>query len=158
MNIISNLVEAHIVKKKDEGFQFLLLKRADHETFAGIWQMVTGSIVENEKAYETAVREIKEETGLTIEKLWVVPRINSFYYPKTDSICLVPVFAALVNANHQIKISGEHSEFIWVNSEEAKKMLAWDGQRKSVELIDEYLSNNLGALNFNEIIIDNKFD
>ncbi len=151
MNIISNLVEAHIVRKINNNLEFLLLKRAENESYAGIWQMVTGSIDNDETAYETAAREIKEETGLTIKKLWVVPRINSFYYPKNDSVCLVTVFAALVDAVHDINISAEHSDFIWVEKDEAIKMLAWDGQRKSVELIDEYLSNKASAFHFNEI-------
>lgn len=151
MKIISNLVEAHIVRKVDNNLEFLLLKRAEHESYAGIWQMVTGSIDNDETAYETAAREIKEETGITIKKLWVVPRINSFYYPKNDSVCLVPVFAAFVDEKLEINISAEHSEFIWVAKEEAIKMLAWDGQRKSVELIDEYFSNKASAIHFNEI-------
>ncbi|MBZ0180759.1 MAG: NUDIX pyrophosphatase [Melioribacteraceae bacterium] len=151
MKIISNLVEAHIVRKVNNNLEFLLLKRANHETYAGIWQMVTGSINEDETAYETAAREIKEETGLSIKKLWVVPRINSFYYPKNDSVCLVPVFATLIDENLDINISAEHSEFMWVKKNEAITMLAWDGQRKSVELIEEYLTNKSSAIHFNEI-------
>lgn len=43
----------------------LLLKRANHPDF---WQSVTGSLLWEETApFEAAVRELKEETGLTVD-------------------------------------------------------------------------------------------
>lgn len=41
--------------------QILLLERADHP---GYWQSVTGSQDQNETLWQTAVREVAEETGL----------------------------------------------------------------------------------------------
>lgn len=41
--------------------EVLLLERADH---AGYWQSVTGSQDESETLEQTAVREVREETGL----------------------------------------------------------------------------------------------
>ncbi len=133
----SVFVEAHIIKKNEDDIEFLLLKRAPDEIYPNLWQMVTGRIQANEKAYETAVREIKEETGLTPEKLWVVPNVNSFYSPKHDKVIPIPVFAALVN-DDKITLSEEHSEFQRIKKEEAKPLLAWPGQRKSVDIIHEY--------------------
>ena len=127
-----------------------MLKRAANEKYPNVWQMVTGSIRDNEKAYETAIREIKEETSLEIEKFWVVPNINSFYSYEKDRIVMVPVFAALVN-NGDVKISDEHSEFMWVTKEKAKTMLAWPGQRKSVDIIYDYILNENSFLKFVEI-------
>jgi dATP pyrophosphohydrolase len=43
------------------GLQVLLLERADHP---GYWQSVTGSQDEGETLEQTAVREVREETGL----------------------------------------------------------------------------------------------
>ncbi|PJA97228.1 MAG: NUDIX pyrophosphatase, partial [Ignavibacteriales bacterium CG_4_9_14_3_um_filter_34_10] len=87
MKIESYLVEAHIVKIVDSKLEFLLLKRAESESYPGIWQMVTGSIDNNETAVETALREIHEETSLTPDKFWVVPNVNSFYSAEDDEIC-----------------------------------------------------------------------
>lgn len=151
MKIISNIVEAHIFRKVDECIEFLLLKRNENQVYPGLWQMVSGKIKKDEKATETAVREIKEETKLNPLKLWIIPRVNSFYSASDDSINLVPVFAALVSSESNVIISNEHSEYRWVKPSEAKKMLAWDGQRKAVDLIEEYFLKEIFFLNFVEI-------
>ena len=92
MEINVKLIEAHIIRKVDDKIEFLLLKRSEEELYPNIWQMVTGKIRENEKAYETASREIKEETNLEIKNLFVVPNVNPFYNSEENSMNLVPVF------------------------------------------------------------------
>lgn len=153
MKTISNLIEAHIFRIINSEIEFLLLKRSPNQYYPNLWQMVSGKINENETAYNAALREIKEETNLTPEKFWVAPTVNSFYSPDKDYICLLPVFAAKVDSNCEIKISNEHTEYKWVKSEEAKQLLAWDGQRKSVDVIVDYVLNRNSFLNFIEIKI-----
>lgn len=152
MKILSYLVEAHIFREtENKDIEFLLLKRADSEVFAGIWQMVTGVTLKGEKAYVTALREMSEETGLTPLKFWTAPIVNSFYSDKKNHICLVPVFAALVEKNSKVKISSEHSEYQWTEKEKALKLLAWEGQRNAIKLIHEYYTSQQSFLNFVEI-------
>lgn len=79
MKIISNMVEAHIFRINKSEMEFLLLKRAEKEVYPGLWQMVSGKVKNNEKAYNAALREINEETGIVPSKLWIVPNINSFH-------------------------------------------------------------------------------
>lgn len=154
MKVISTLVEAHVFRQVENDIEFLLIKRADDdELFPGLWQMVTGSIDENEKAFETALREIREETGLIPLKLWVAPNVNSFYNQTKDAINLIPVFAVLVDSNSKVVISNEHSDYKWAKIDEAKKMLAWNGQRKSVDTIHQYFTKEISNLNLNEIKI-----
>jgi dATP pyrophosphohydrolase len=149
--IITNLVEAHVFRKSKNGIEFLLLKRAEKEIYPGLWQMVSGKIRKGEKAFKTALREVHEETSLTPKRFWVAPNVNSFYYPDKDYISLLPVFAVLVDSKIKVKISREHSEFKWVSPAKAKKMLAWEGQRKSVDIITEYFTKEISFLNFVEI-------
>ena len=138
MKIISDMIEAHIFRETQNGLEFLLLKRAENEIYPGLWQMVNGKVEGEETAYQTALREIKEETGLRPEKLWVVPNVNTFYSHEMDVISMLPVFAAEVKGNEKIKISEEHTDYCWYNPEEAKNLLAWEGQRNSVDLINRY--------------------
>lgn len=151
MKIVSTLIEAHVFRLVNDDLEFLLLKRAEGEKYPNLWQMVTGSIESGEKGFQTALREIDEETGLTPEKFWVAPQINSFYSAERDEICLIPVFAAVVNPKSQVKISSEHSEFKWLNKDEAKSHLAWKGQREAVETIHEYFTEKNSFLKFVEI-------
>jgi NADH pyrophosphatase NudC (nudix superfamily) len=64
---------------------------------------------------------------------------------------MIPVFAALVNEKAPVKISKEHSEYQWVQMEEAMQMLAWEGQKKSVDSIYEYFMLKQDYLKFVEI-------
>lgn len=154
MKIISNLIECHIVRKRNDEYEFLLLKRSSKEIYPGLWQMVTGRIEENEKAYETALRELKEETSLQPTSFWVVPYTNSFYSHENNFMCLVPIFVAEVENSSNVILSDEHCEYKWVKRNEAVKLLAWYGQRKAVELIEEYLINEKSTLEFIRISLD----
>ncbi len=150
MEIISNLIEAHIFRTSGCKIEFLLLKRSEGQPYPGLWQMVTGKIKSNEKAYETALREIKEETGLIPLQLWVAPTVNSFYEPNDEYICLLPVFAARVEAN-ETTLSKEHTEYQWVDKSTAQKLLAWEGQRKAVQIIEDYFLIEKSFFHFVEI-------
>lgn len=138
MEFNNNLIEIHVFREVKKNIEFLILKRSDHVIYPGLWQMVNGKIKKGEKAYETALRELKEETGLVPIKLWTIPNVNLFYTPEKDSITILPVFAAKVKNNSKVVISHEHSEYKWLKPDKAKKKLAWPGQRKSVDLITNY--------------------
>ncbi len=149
--IISNMIEAHISKIHKGKIEYLLLKRNAEEIYPNLWQMVTGHIKENEKAYQTALREIKEETNLNPFKMWIVPQVNSFYSPVEDFICLIPVFLVLVNEDSNVIISKEHTEFKWVEKNKAIELLAWPGQKESVRIIENYLTKEKSFLEFVKI-------
>lgn len=136
--VVSTYIELHIFKIENNQMKFLLLKRSPDEIYPNIWQMVTGKIKENEKAYEAAIRELKEETGLKPIEVFSVPVVNSVYLSESDEVCLIPVFACRVNENSEVIISKEHNEFRWVDEDEAIKLLNWEGQKKSVTLIKKY--------------------
>jgi len=151
--LISNMIEVHIFKMSENKIEFLLLKRSEKEIYPGLWQMVSGKIKKSEKAYQTALREINEETNLKPIKFWVVPNINSFYLPQKDSVTFLPVFLAQVIKQSEVKLSNEHSDYRWLSAKEAKKLLAWSGQRRSVDIIIKYLTEKKSYLNFVEIKI-----
>ncbi|MBP9122418.1 MAG: NUDIX pyrophosphatase, partial [Ignavibacteriaceae bacterium] len=79
-----------------------------------------------------------EETNLTPGEFWVVPNVNSFYNPNKDTVSLIPVFAGRVAADSVITISEEHDDYGWFEFEDAIRLLAWPGQRKSAEIINRY--------------------
>lgn len=58
--------------------EFLLLRRAPDTEYAGQWRMVGGKIKADEAAWETGLREVKEETGQTPTRFWALPSLNAF--------------------------------------------------------------------------------
>lgn len=153
MKIKTNLIEAHIFRETEKSIEFLLMKRSEEEIYPGLWQMVSGKIKNGEPAFKAALREILEETGLKPERFWTVPNVNSFYSPEGDYISMLPVFAAKVSDGSDVKISSEHSDYRWENPETAKKLLAWPGQRRSVDVIVEYFTREKSFLKFVEIML-----
>lgn len=151
MDIIKTFVEVHVFRETEQGIEFLLFQRAETEIYPGIWQMVTGHINDNEKAHETALREVIEETGCIPYKMWVVPNVNHFYSAEKDFISLIPVFAVQLKEPCEITLCEEHCQCKWVSPEEAKLLLAWPGQKRSVDIILEYYTKHIDLLNLTEI-------
>lgn len=146
MKIKSTLIEAHIFRRLKGEIEFLLMKRSKNKIYSNVWQMVTGSIEDGEKGYETATREIIEETSLLPKTFWIVPNVNSFYSANDDSINMVPVFVAEVETEDEVILSAEHSEYLWCSKEKAKELFAWPGQRESVNIIYECIMNKNSLL------------
>ncbi|MBN8572119.1 MAG: NUDIX pyrophosphatase [Ignavibacteria bacterium] len=139
--ILSRFIECIVFKNHTFDPKFLVLKRSDDaKVHPGIWQIVTAKIDEGEKAYDTARREVKEETGLEPRELYVAPSINHFYNYMDDSINLVPVFIAEVDSE-DVKISDEHSEFEWLSYDEALGRIHWVSQKKMVKEAFEHIKS-----------------
>ena len=155
MTVGSTFIELHIFRicKSDPGeIEFLLLKRApDDSIYPKTWQMVSGRIEEGETAYQAALREMKEETGLECKQFWTAPVVNSVYFPNDDRLNMIPVFAALVDKKAQVMLSEEHTEFRWVKKGRARTLLAWEGQRNAVNVIHDYFTKKKKFLKFVEI-------
>jgi dihydroneopterin triphosphate diphosphatase len=153
MDIISGYIEVHVFRRTGTEIEYLMLKRGDSVIYPGLWQIVTGKIKQGEKAYETALREVKEETGFIPLNLWAAPKINQFYSAEKDSVYIVPVFAAEVLFGPDAVICDEHCEFKWMNPEDAKNILPWEEQRIAVDIVHNYVLKMPGFLNLVKIEI-----
>jgi len=140
--IVTNYIELHICHKSRDGYKFLLLKRSsDAKIYPGIWQMITGTIESHEHTKETVIRELFEETGLQPDKIYSIPRVNTFYLAISDKICMSPVFLTFVD-NTGVTISNEHTEYRWSNYEEACGLIHWPNQVESLQIIKRYLDDD----------------
>ena len=139
-NIIVRCIDCHIGFINNGIPEYLILKRSDSKRYPLIWQCVTGKIEANEKPIESALRETKEETGLSPLKIWTIDTVNYYYDPKKNTMNLIPVFGILVNTQI-IKLSDEHQKYEWLDIESAKNKLFWEQQKK-------------GLNQFNKIVLD----
>lgn len=116
---------------------FLLLRRAKGAAYARQWRMVGGKIKPSEKAWQAALRELREETGRTPETFWVLPSANVFYEWQHDRLNLAPAFAAALPSDPVL--DDEHDAFAWLSADEAAARLCWPEQRRLLRLADRML-------------------
>lgn len=80
--IVCRIIEVCVFRFINDRAEYLVLKRSPTEKmYPGLWQFVSGSIEDREKAVDAALRELKEETGMSPKRFWVVPHTNTFYDP-----------------------------------------------------------------------------
>ena len=101
-----------IVQNKDK---YLLLKLAEgNPEYQGRWQLPGGKLDQKETAKKGAIRELFEETGIKREELEKLKMI-------TDPISFeTHIFLTTVD-NDKIKLSKEHSEYIWLTYQELEQ-------------------------------------
>jgi dATP pyrophosphohydrolase len=130
-SIDSNYISAHVIHTHHNGNMFLLLRRSS-DYLRGTWQMVTGGIKNGEKAYQAALREIREETGLTPDRLYSADAVETFYMKTTDKIQCVPVFVAFIDAlKAEVQLSlNEHDDYEWMAYDVALDRLVFAEQKR----------------------------
>ena len=140
-NIKVRVVDCYVYRQTDKGLKFLILKRNEKKLYEHLWQGVAGKIEKDEEAWQTAIRELKEETGLDPVKMFVADHIRQFYEKYGDRVNLVPVFGIEVDSKNVI-LSDEHIEYKWVDFKEAFDTLVWNGQKKGIQTVYNMVSNN----------------
>jgi dihydroneopterin triphosphate diphosphatase len=136
--VVSRAIEMVPFRLQRDIPEVLLLHRSPGEPmYPGIWQIITGMIEPGERALDTAIRELREETGLSAMRIWNVPFVNSFYDPRKDLVHMMPVFAAQLRASDDVRLSAEHNEFRWVSFRQAAGMVVWPGQRTGLRVVEE---------------------
>ncbi len=123
---------AAIIIKDD---RILLLRRTG--PLKGTWCYVAGKIEASEKAWQAALREIKEEAGLIPSEFYSADIQEQFYEIGKDSIWIAPIFVGYILDKQEVKINEEHDDFKWVTIEEAFQMFSFPGQRKIIEHIEK---------------------
>lgn len=143
MEYISNTIQIIIFSRFSEGTKYLLLKRSPNDdVYPNIWQVCTGTREENETPLEALFRELEEETGIKeYLNIWNVPFVASYHSMKRNAICFSPVFAVEVNNFVQIKLSPEHTDFIWTDIDNAIKMIYIPSYATSLNIVNSYILN-----------------
>ncbi|MBP6121242.1 MULTISPECIES: dihydroneopterin triphosphate diphosphatase [Providencia] len=128
-----------IIMAEDSG-RVLMMRRKDDPDF---WQSVTGSLELHEKAYATAFREIKEETGFTPQKnqlqdlsrsviFEIFPHFRHRYAPDVTH-CKEHWFK-MVLSKEQTPLLTEHSDFRWMRPKEAADLTkSWSNSQAILE-------------------------
>lgn len=121
--------------RNEPSFQVLLLKRTKSDK--GDWHPVTGNVEPHEPIHAAALREAKEELGISFS---CEPLGLTFTYETKEGRrpgrYHETVFSARpTSASDKIELSEEHSEFAWLAPDEAAARLHWPEQKKALELL-----------------------
>ena len=148
------VVDCYVYRRTDNGIVFLLMKRNLNKIYEHLWQGVAGKIEEGETSPEAAIRELKEETGLSPVNMFVADHVSKFYEVHGDRINLVPVFGIEVDSEI-INLSEEHISYKWVDINEALNTLVWNGQKKGIQTVHDMVINNDDRMIWSKVEIKN---
>jgi dATP pyrophosphohydrolase len=144
------VVDAYVYRKAGDKIKYLILKRARTKMYEHLWQGVAGKIEKGEQAWQAAIRELKEETGLDPIRIFVADHVSKFYETHGDRVNLVPVFGIEVDSDI-ISLSREHSDFKWVDYDSACSYLVWRGQKKGIYIVNEMIISNDDRMKWSQI-------
>jgi len=133
---------AGIVLFRKEGSKklFLLLHYP-----SGHWDFVKGKMEKGESTHQTAIREAKEETGITditfIENFeeW----IEYNFKHQGELVQKKVVFFLAETKTKEIKISHEHSGYIWMDYNSSMEKTTFDNAKTVLTKAQKLLSDTL---------------
>jgi len=142
---ISTLVVIHT-----SALDVLLLERADHP---GYWQSVTGSRDDDEALRDTAIREVREETGLDVNRYvlsdWQQQNIYDIYpkwqhrYPPGIWKNTEHVFSLELPEPVAVKLAPrEHLNYQWLPWQQAADKVFSPSNRAAILQLPEKLKSN----------------
>ena len=114
---------------------------AFHRSDCDEWQFIAGGGEGNETPVAAAEREVLEEGGVRSD-VWIELKSLS-YLPVTvisekcrrhwsKDTYVIPEYTFGFECCDDIKLSREHTEFVWLTYDEAMKKLKWDSNRTAL--------------------------
>lgn len=102
---------------------------------AGHWDFVKGNVECGETEQETAIRELKEETGIVDARFVDGFRqpISYFYKRKGNLVHKEVIFFLMETKAMQVKLSFEHVDFAWLPYDQAIAQLTFANARNVLQ-------------------------
>ena len=145
MSVKPDLVECWVFRVAPaSGVEILLIRRAAHRIFPGLWQCVTGGIESGERAPAAALREVREETGLAegdIEAFYDLDQVAPFYDEGSDGVVVSAIFAARVRPDAIAALSHAHDAMRWAAAADVPEAVVWPSYAESVRRVAEVLTD-----------------
>ncbi len=136
-----HVVQVNIYRLINGAREYLLLKRTPQD--GNFWQPITGTVDPGETLSQTIERELQEEAGIeTLRTL--TPELHSYTWVwQQEGKGTDHVFAAEVAADQAIVLNpDEHDQYRWLGLEEAIDTLKWPGNKASLQIVDQVLSQS----------------
>jgi len=132
-------VDVYVIRPLPSGWRVLVMQRALDTRCPTAWETVHGRLEAGEEPEHAAVREVREETGLEIDRLYNVT-VQPFYLHTTHVVQIAVVFAAFVSEPGTIVLGPEHQHAEWLSVDEALARFQWPRERGALSEILMLLS------------------
>ncbi len=121
-----------------DGKRVLTLRRVPNDFMGGLVEIPSGTVDAGESIYAALRREVKEETGLSIES--IDSYIDSFDYVSSSGKKTRQLNFLVSVTIQQVLLSSEHDLYQWLSSQELQSVgLPMSDETKSI--IKEALEN-----------------
>jgi len=115
-----------VFRKTPKGPEFLVLYHR-----GGYWNFPKGKIENEERSFETAIRELKEETGISRNEIKIIPNFKTsekyaFWKNegnKNSRVFKIVIFYLAETQKSEIRLSKEHGGYAWFAFKDAMKIL-----------------------------------
>ena len=127
-----------ILFNENESRKFLLLNYPSKH-----WDFVKGKMENGETTHETALRETKEETGISdVEFLdGFEEEIEYYFRAENQDIHKKVIFFLGKTKTLDIILSHEHLDFIWLDYDNALNKITYDNAKNLLKKSKEFLDN-----------------
>ena len=133
-------ISAGIILVNENGSekQFLLLNYP-----TGHWDFIKGGIEDGESLQQTAIRETREETGITdIEFIeGFKEEIEYFFRAENQNVHKKVIFFLAKTNSKNVTLSHEHLDSVWLNYNDALKKLTYDNAINLLKKSNTFLLN-----------------
>ena len=108
-----------------------MLQKKDREGLSP-WEFLGGGLEFGEDLHDAALREVREETGLTVELLDVA---GLWSYARNKLQFLTGVIFIAKTTDRNVILSDEHTDFAWVKPSELHTYRLQDSLRQALDRI-----------------------
>ena len=133
-------VDVYVIRPRSDGWKVLALQRSPGTRCPSAWESVHGHLETGEEPEQAALREVREETGLEVAKLYNVT-VQPFYLHASHTVMLAVVFAAFVDEPGEVTTGPEHQRFEWLDVDDALRRFHWPRERAALGEIRDLLSS-----------------
>ena len=121
-------VDVYVIRPMPDGWRVLVLQRGAETRCPGSWEAVHGRLENGERPEHAAVREVLEETGLRVARLYNIA-VVPFYIASLSIVSAAVAFAAFVDEPAMVVVADEHTAFEWLSPEDAERRFNWPRSR-----------------------------
>jgi 8-oxo-dGTP pyrophosphatase MutT (NUDIX family) len=128
-----------LMRKTPAGPVYLLLDYGKH------WDYPKGHLEEGETAWQAAVRELREETGIRqVDRVTRFQRDMHYFFvsSKKGPITKTVTYFLGETRTLEVVVSDEHSGYAWLAYEDAMQRLTYENAREMLRAAHEALTNH----------------